>query len=134
MLLKGAIDSVRVHRANHSSWSRWDSVGRVRPYFVARALGGWHRLGPFIGEIWKFHTARGEKAVLHYDAELERKVLPELVLLRCKNELRTLEKTFGFRLDRVNVLLFQCPQLIAEIFGPEYGGLGTVPPNDTVTV
>ncbi len=108
------------------SWrGRCDSIWRVHRFVASRAFSGWNYpwLGAFIREVWRFRTARGRAAVLHYAPELGHEVMPEILLVQWSDELKALEKTFGFRLPRVSVFLFQAVGCVTEIFGPRYGGL-----------
>jgi hypothetical protein len=80
-------------------------------------------LRPFIREVWRFRTTHRREVVLHYAPELMHDIVPEMLLLRWKDELKSLEAKFHFRLSRVNVFLFSAVGCIKEMFGPEYGAL-----------
>jgi hypothetical protein len=108
---------------------------RLRPLLLEGAVDGWRNgwLAPFVREAWRFRTVRSRKVVLHYAPELAQDFIPELLLARCNDELRSLERRFGFRLSRVNVFLFSATGPITEMFGPEYGALA-LPSSKTIVV
>jgi len=98
---------------------------RVHRFVLRRAIGGWNNpwLGAFIREVWRFRTARRREVALHYAPELWHEVMPEILLVQLRDELKALERKFGFRLPRVSVFLFQAVGCVTELFGPRYGGL-----------
>src|SRR5262245_41821706 len=90
------------------------SIFRLRRFLFQRALGRHHLpwLAPFLEEVWGFHHAGSRAIVLHYDPAHDFEVFPEFLLLQCQRELKALAQRFGFRLPRVNVFVFQTPQLV----------------------
>jgi hypothetical protein len=118
----------RATRTGHPDVSfrgKCDSIRRVSRFLVPRALGRWNRpwLDAFLREVWRFRTVRRREVVLHYAPELMHDLVPEMLLLRWREELKLLERKFGFRISRVNVFLFSAVGCVTEIFGPPYAGL-----------
>jgi hypothetical protein len=98
---------------------------RVRRFVGSFALGGWNNpwLGAFIREVWRYRTTRRHEIVLHYAPELRHEIIPEMLLLQSRAELKALERKFGFRLPRVSVFLFPAVGCVMEVFGPQCAAL-----------
>ena len=109
-------------RPARSSWGRtWDALRRVSR-FVLRGRWRDRWISPFIREVWPYHTTSCREVAMHHAPHLGDYV-PELLILRWKDELKTLEKRFGFRLPRVQIFLFPFVCDINNVFGQECGGL-----------
>jgi hypothetical protein len=125
LLEKTISRAVRAGQSDHSFAGKWNSLLRVRRFVLSPAFlyrnDQWLR--PFVREVWRFRTHYRREIVLHYAPELMHDLVPEMLLLRWKDELKSLEAKFGFRLPRVNVFLFAAAGCISELFGPRYGGL-----------
>jgi hypothetical protein len=126
ILANRAMGQARSRSSGAHFRSAWDKIWRLRKFLMVRGLGGsWSDpwLKAFIEDVWKFRTASSREAVVHYAPEVALEIFPEFLLPQCKDELKKLERRFGFGLGRVNIFLFADAARIAEIFGPEYGGL-----------
>lgn len=70
-----------------------------------------------------FHTARNGRIILHYAPELNSTLNIPKFLHRCQAELDRLTDRFGFPLrSKTKAYLFANQRVIADIFGPYYGG------------
>jgi hypothetical protein len=107
------------------SWGdRWRSVCRVRRFLMPWLMNrSGPTMRPFLEAVWNFQTLSRQTATLHYDRRLKREIVPELILVRCDEELRLLSHRFGFQLYQPAIFLFPDHYSISDIFGPNCGGL-----------
>lgn len=137
MRFKRLTNAIRLDRSDRSFRGWYESILRVHPFVISRALYGWRQpwLGKFVREIWRFRTARQREVILHYAPELWHEVLPEIFLVQLKDELKALERKFSFRLPRASVFLFPAAGSITELFGSRYaGGALALPSFDAIVV